>query len=325
MGKSSNIEGYSKKDSKKIIKASKMLRDVQSSNRDTDIFEMARDVNIEKGNVYSKVMSITGYVFLIAFITFMIAWLLQIDFLHIGGIVCTVIILIVLLLNKYTIRLPVKFIYRFLVRSLSKDATGIYFEQTKYYLVTLYLFIVCSWLAITILKTNTDKDILVTMILSGITAILGALIGTGNELWLNNKLYKIEKSEKWKIESDIKESKIFCIIMLGFFWVISMAIIGVSTLVESNQKQNIGIKESEIDILDKGNKNKTHLNTQKSYITLNNGKIYKFIDDNEISINKNELKQLYQKENIYHIKSNNDKDIKIKLDNGKTYNLKEEK
>ena len=111
--------------------------------------------------------------------------------------------------------------------------------------------------------------------------------------------------------------------MLGFFWFISMAIIGVSTLVESNQNKKINIKESKIEISDKANKNKAHLNTSQSYIMLNNGKVYRFIDDNDVSISKSELKSLYQKGDIYHIKSNDDKDIEIKLDNGKSYELEE--
>ncbi|MEJ7209953.1 hypothetical protein [Staphylococcus capitis] len=326
MRKSRKIEGYSKKDSKRIIKASKILKDIQSSNKgkqDNDIFTMARNVNTEKDNAFSRLISISGYVFLIAFITFMIAWLLQIDVFHIGGIAFVCIIILVLLFNRYTIRLPIKHLYWLLVKQLSKGAEGIHYEQTKYYLVTIYLFVASGWVAITILKTNTDKDILITMILSGITAMLGVLIGTGNELWINSKLSKIEKTDNTKIESDIKESKIFCIIMLGFFWFISMAIIGVSTLVESNQNKKINIKESKIEISDKANKNKAHLNTSQSYIMLNNGKVYRFIDDNDVSISKSELKSLYQKGDIYHIKSNDDKDIEIKLDNGKSYELEE--
>lgn len=328
------LKNYSKSDRRKLIKMAEKLREIKPVNKENekdekDVFQIVSEIDTEKHQKRGKSASNNkAFPFVFGGGLFLILMFIGLFFLN-ENTTC-IFILLVIYIASITL-IPVvkrrfKKEFRYLSESIVENpynngSDSIYIETGSFGVMGFVYFAVAFSMTVT-LYSSLSKDVTNTIIAAINTLSLLLLVTAVDpilETWIKGKRKNVKESE---IKDNINHAKMLGIYLIVMYWLLSIVIMYMNGKIDEKYR---AIDDDKTYIRYTNQKHNT-VNTDTSVITLKNGKAYRLMNSDEVSISKDDLKSLKTKGNkVYHIENETDKGIKIKLDNNKTYKLEQVK
>lgn len=329
------LKNYSKSDRRKLIKMAEKLREIKPVNKENekdekDVFQIVSEIDTEKHQKRGKSASNNkAFPFVFGGGLFLILMFIGLFFLN-ENTTC-IFILLVIYIASITL-IPVvkrrfKKEFRYLSESIVENpynngSDSIYIETGSFGVMGFVYFAVAFSMTVTLYSSSLPKDVTNTIIAAINTLSLLLLVTAVDpilETWIKGKRKNVKESE---IKDNINYAKMLGIYLIVMYWLLSIVIMYMNGKIDEKYR---AIDDDKTYIRYTNQKHNT-VNTDTSVITLKNGKAYRLMNSDEVSISKDDLKSLKTKGNkIYHIENETDKGIKIKLDNNKTYKLEQVK
>lgn len=329
------LKNYSKSDRRKLIKMAEKLREIKPVNKENekdekDVFQIVSEIDIEKHQKRGKSASNNkAFPFVFGGGLFLILMFIGLFFLN-ENTTC-IFILLVIYIASITL-IPVvkrrfKKEFRYLSESIVENpynngSDSIYIETGSFGVMGFVYFAVAFSMTVTLYSSSLPKDVTNTIIAAINTLSLLLLVTAVDpilETWIKGKRKNVKESE---IKDNINHAKMLGIYLIVMYWLLSIVIMYMNGKIDEKYR---AIDDDKTYIRYTNQKHNT-VNTDTSVITLKNGKAYRLMNSDEVSISKDDLKSLKTKGNkVYHIENETDKGIKIKLDNNKTYKLEQVK